>query len=141
MKESKMKIQVNARHLAMSKELKKYVKRRLKFALGSRFDQVQRVEVTLSDINGPKGGEDKRCQMLLKIKGQTDVVIEDIQSQVHTAIDRAANRASQTVTKRLDRLRHKAKRIKSAIQDFKQDKRDRYLEEDFDEYAFALGGH
>jgi len=140
MKESKMKIQVNARHLAMTKELKKYVKRRLKFALGSRFDQVQRVEVTLSDINGPKGGEDKRCQMLLKIKGQTDVVIEDIQSHVYAAVDRAANRASQTVTKRLDRLRHKAKRIKSAIQDYKQDRRDRYLEEDFDEYAFALGG-
>jgi putative sigma-54 modulation protein len=134
-----MKVEVNARHLTLTKSLKNYVKRRLKFALGSKSEQITRVEVTLSDINGPKGGEDKRCQMLLKIKGQNDVVIEDTQSQLYSAIDRAANRASQTASKRVDRIRHKAKRIKSAIQNFRQDRRDRYLEEDFEEYAFTLG--
>lgn len=139
-----MKIQVNTRHFALTKELKKYVKRRLKFALGSRFEQVRRVEVTLSDINGPKGGEDKRCQVLLKMKGQSDVVIDDVQSHMYPAIDRAANRASQAVTKRVSRLRHKAKRIKTAIQDFRQDRRDRrdrYLEEEFEQNSFALGGY
>ena len=135
-----MKIQINARHLALTQELKKYVKRRLKFALGSRFEQVKRVEVTLSDINGPKGGEDKRCQVLLKIQGQQDVVIDDVQSHLYAAIDRAANRASQTVSKRINRLRQKAKRFKKAIQEFKDDKREQYLQEDFEEYVYATGG-
>lgn len=136
-----MKIQVNARHLALSKELKRYVKHRLKFALGSRFDQVSRVKVTLSDINGPKGGEDKRCQMLLKIQGQGDVVIEDVQSQLYAAIDRAASRASQTVAKRVERLRNRAKRFRTTTRNLRRnlrrDKQDRYIEEGFEQYAFG----
>ena len=132
-----MKILVNTRHMTLTKKLKNYVKRRLTFALGSRFDQVKRVEVTLSDINGPKGGEDKRCQMLLKLDGQGDIVIEDTQLHVYDAIDRAANKASQTVNKRVDRIRHKAKRIKKAIQNYRQDRRDRYLEEDFEDYNYS----
>ena len=135
-----MKIQVNTRHFALTNELKKYVKRRLKFALGSRFEQVKRVEVTLSDINGPKGGEDKRCQVLLKMKGQSDVVIDDVQSHMYPAIDRAANRASLAVSKRISRIRNKAKRIKHAIQEFRQDKRDRYLAEDFELDHYLMGG-
>ncbi len=135
-----MKIQINTRHFALTNELKKYVKRRLKFALGSRFEQVKRVEVTLSDINGPKGGEDKRCQVLLKMKGQSDVVIDDVQSHMYPAIDRAANRASLAVSKRVSRIRNKAKRIKNAIQEFRQDKRDRYLAEDFEFDHYFIGG-
>lgn len=135
-----MKVQVNARHLGLTKELKMHVKRRLKFALGSRHEQVKRVEVMLSDVNGPKGGEDKRCQVLVKIEGQEDVVVEDTQSHLYSAIDRAASRASQTVSKRISRLRHKAKRFKKSMQDFKDDKREQYLQEDFDEYAYATGG-
>lgn len=134
-----MKIQVNARRLTLTKALNRYVKRRLKFALGSQFEHVTRVDVTLSDINGPKGGEDKRCQMLLKIKGQGDVVIEDTHSHLYAAIDRAAGRASQAATKRIARLRHKAKRIKTAVQDYQQNKRDRYLAEDFEEQGMGMG--
>lgn len=134
-----MKIQVNARRLRLTKALTQYVKRRLKFALGPQFDHVTRVDVTLSDINGPKGGEDKRCQVLLKIKGQSEVVIEDTHSHLYAAIDRAASRASQTATKRVERLRHKAKRIKTAVQDLQKSKRDRYLAEDFEEHGMSMG--
>lgn len=134
-----MKIQINARRFTLTKALNRYIKRRLKFALGSQVEHVTRVDVTLSDINGPKGGEDKRCQMLLKIKGQGDVVIEDTQSHLYTAIDRAANRASLTANKRITRLRNKAKRIKHAVQDYQQHKRDRYLAEDFEENGLNLG--
>ncbi|MFT6153226.1 MAG: ribosomal subunit interface protein [Bermanella sp.] len=140
--ESIMKVQVKARHFALTNELKQYVKRRLKFALGSRFDQVKRVEVMLSDINGPKGGEDKSCKILLKINGQTDVVVDDVQSHLYSAIDRAAGRASRTVSKRVTRLKHKAKRFKNAIKTIKAARatqRDRYLKEDFDEYEMAYG--
>ncbi len=135
-----MKVQVKARHFSLTKELKQYVKKRLKFALGTRYEQVKRVEVMLSDINGPKGGEDKRCQILLKIKGQTDVVVDDVQSHLYSAIDRAASRASRTVSKRVTRLRHKAKRFKDAVQTIRTSQRDRYLKEDYDEYTMAVGG-
>lgn len=135
-----MKVQVKARHFALTKELKQYVKRRLQFALGSQSEQVKRVEVMLSDINGPKGGEDKSCKILLKIKGQEDVVVDDVQSHLYSAIDRAAGRASRTVSKRVTRLRDKAKRFKSRVNEIRVSHRDRYLKEDYDEYALVTGG-
>jgi len=134
-----MKVLVKARHFSLTKELRQYVKRRLQFALGSRFEQVQRVEVMLSDINGPKGGEDKSCKILLKINGQTDVVVDDVQSHLYSAIDRAAGRASQVVSKRVTRLKNKAKRFKHAVKEIRISHRDRYLKEDYDEYAMSYG--
>jgi putative sigma-54 modulation protein len=116
------------------------IQKRLKFALDTRYQQVKRVEVMLSDINGPKGGEDKRCQILLKINGQTDVVVDDVQSYLYPAIDRAVSRASRSVAKRVTRLRHKAKRFKGAVQVIQTSQRDKYLKEDYDEYTMASGG-
>jgi putative sigma-54 modulation protein len=110
-----MKIKVQTRHLALTSELKEYVKRRILFALDSRFDKIKRVIVTLSDINGPKGGEDMRCQVLVKLDGQKDIVIDDKQAHLRSAIDKAADKASRTVTKRIERLQHKATRINSAL--------------------------
>ncbi|WP_191602990.1 HPF/RaiA family ribosome-associated protein [Marinomonas algicola] len=110
-----MKIKVQTRHLALTSELKEYVKRRILFALDSRFDKIKRVIVTLSDINGPKGGEDMRCQVLVKLDGQKDIVIDHKQAHLRSAIDKAADKASRTVTKRIERLQHKATRINSAL--------------------------
>jgi len=47
-----MRIKVQARRLALTKSLKAYVKRRLNFALDSRYDNIQGVTVTLTDVNG-----------------------------------------------------------------------------------------
>lgn len=110
-----MKILVKARNLVLSKDLKHYVKRRIRYALDSRRDSISRITVTLSDINGPRGGEDKRCQVLVKLSGQGDVVIDDKQDHVYAAIDNAASKASRTVTKRIERLQHRATRVKSAL--------------------------
>ncbi|MDF1763033.1 MAG: HPF/RaiA family ribosome-associated protein [Oleibacter sp.] len=134
-----MKIKVQARHIALPSELKAYVKRRLQFALGSRADSIKQVKVTLSDINGPKGGEDKRCQMLIKIDGKKDIVIDDKQEHIHSAIDIASDRASRAITRRIERLQNKAKRMKIA---FKKIRAKRSDNDAFhhDEYDFAEDG-
>ncbi|BCD99952.1 HPF/RaiA family ribosome-associated protein [Marinicellulosiphila megalodicopiae] len=133
-----MKIKIKARHLALTSELKNYVKRRILFALDSRRENIKRIEVTLSDINGPKGGEDKRCQVLVKLNGQQDVIINDKQVQIFSAIDKAADRASRSVSKRIERLQHKATRIKSVfrkVRPQKSEKPDIY-EEYENEYGY-----
>lgn len=133
-----MKIKVQARHLALTSELKAYVKRRIRFALESRFDSIKRVVVTLSDINGPRGGEDMRCQVLVKLDGQNDVVIDNKEAYLRAAIDKAADKASRTVSKRIERLQHKATRIRSALRRVKSSQRtpnDRY-EEYENEYGY-----
>lgn len=118
-----MRIKVHARRLALTRSLKAYVKRRLNFALNSRYDNIQHVTVTLTDVNGPKGGEDKHCQVLVKINGQKDVVITEQQADLYSAIDSAANRTSRTVTRRIERLQHKATRLKAVFHKMRPQKK------------------
>lgn len=102
-----MNIEVQTRHFMLTEDINDHVQRRLNFALSSRFQQIKRIIVRLSDINGPRGGNDKRCHIQISLPRQSDVVIEDVQSDLYVAVDRAANRASRTISRRLSRLRRR----------------------------------
>jgi ribosome-associated translation inhibitor RaiA len=135
-----MKIELHSKHLNVSEELQQYIHRRLEFALGDRFDIIKRINVNLSDINGPKGGEDKRCLLVIKLKRQTDLVIETIHTHLHAAIDESAERANRGVVKRIKRLKIRKSLIRKITSGFTKSKRDRYLEEDFLQNRMHLEG-
>ncbi|WP_455367128.1 HPF/RaiA family ribosome-associated protein [Kaarinaea lacus] len=105
-----MQIEIQARNFPLTHAIRGHVKRRLGFALSSRYDQIDRIQVRLSDINGPRGGKDKCCHIQVILPQLADVVIEDTESNLYVAIDRAADRASRTVARRLTRQRDKAMR-------------------------------
>jgi len=100
-----MKIDMQAQHFSLSKALRNHIKRRLGFALSAGNDQIQRVLVHLSDTNGPRGGADKRCKIQLVLPRIPDIVVEDTETNLYVAIDRAANRAGRTLRRRLRRQR------------------------------------
>ena len=104
-----MQIDIHARSFSLTQALRSHIERRLSFALSARYDQIRRILVRLSDVNGPRGGNDKRCQIQVSLPGQADVVIEDVQSNLYVAISRAADRASRTVTRRIGRKRNNQK--------------------------------
>ncbi len=117
-----MKIKIQARHIALTSDLKAYVKRRIKYALGSRYDNIKHIVVTLSDVNGPRGGEDKRCKVHIALNGKQEIVIDDKQTHFHSAIDLATERASLALTRRIERLRNKARRFKNTFKSNKREK-------------------
>lgn len=100
-----MQIDIQARNFSLTSALRGHIKRRLGFALSSRDDHIQRIVVRLSDINGPRGGDDKCCHIQVVLPHMPDVVIEDIENDLYIAIDRAADRAGRTVGRRLTRQR------------------------------------
>ena len=83
--------------------MRAYIERRISFALSSRYDQIQRIVVRQLDINGTRGGIDKRCQIQVKVPRLRDIVIEDTESDLYVAIDRVTDRVSRTVARRLAR--------------------------------------
>jgi len=98
-----MQINIQARSFSLTNALKNHIQRRLRFALTSSTGHIQRVIVRLSDINGPRGGSDKRCHIQVVLNGLPDVVIEDTESDLYLAISRAAGRASRNVARRFRR--------------------------------------
>lgn len=83
------------------------VERRLGFALARFGDRVGRVAVRLADVNGLRGGVDKRCRIVADIPGtgSNPVVVEENGEDVNAVIDRAAERIGRAVRRRLDMTR------------------------------------
>ena len=100
-----MQIVIQARGFDLSPGLREHVERRLRFALDWAHHHVRRVSVGLSDLNGPRGGEDKCCRVQVTMAGAADVVVQDIETDLYVAIDRAVDRAGRTLARRVARLR------------------------------------
>lgn len=104
-----MLINIQGHGLPVTNAVRKYVEKRIRFALARIGHRLRRVDVRLSDINGPRGGVDKRCLIEVRINRHPPLVVTDVQSDLHTCVDRASARARRTVIRRLalDHRRHR----------------------------------
>jgi len=71
------------------------VVRRVRFVMRRLAWLVPRATVQLSDVNGPRGGVDKRCQVALRTDGRGTVVITSTARDWRSALDGALSRASR----------------------------------------------
>jgi hypothetical protein len=72
---------------------------RVRFALRRLKALVPRAKVQFSDVNGPRGGIDKRCQVELKTDSAGTVVIASLARDWRTALDRSIARATRVLTR------------------------------------------
>lgn len=84
----------------LTEGLHDYVRKRLTYNLSHGAARIGRVIVRLSAINDPRD-VGKRCHLELHLKGLPEVVIEDTETDLYLAIDRAAERAGRTLARRL----------------------------------------
>ena len=89
-----MQVLFKSRH-PQATELRDLAERRVRFVLRRLGWLVPRAEVQMSDVNGPRGGADKRCQIELKTDGAGSVVIASVASDWRTALDNALARAAR----------------------------------------------
>jgi len=102
-----MQFDIQASDFSLTDAFRNYTVRRLRYALSAKGDQIQRVIVRLSNISGPRGVAYKRCHIQVVLEQLDDVTIEDIETDLYTAIDRGTERAGNTVERRLARERDK----------------------------------
>ncbi|MFK7766386.1 MAG: hypothetical protein AB8B55_04135 [Mariniblastus sp.] len=70
----------------------------------ARFDDiVKAVDISVQDVNGPRGGIDKECRVLVKLKKVNDFAITVRDGSLSKAISSAINRAARSVARQLDR--------------------------------------
>ncbi|RFP09271.1 HPF/RaiA family ribosome-associated protein [Duganella sp. BJB488] len=98
-----MQIAIQSSGLVLTRSLRAYVQRRLQTSLG--WVLIRRLTVWLSDINGPRGGRDKRCKIQVSLDNGKTVLIEDTEADLYAAIDRAAERADHAVARQIARRR------------------------------------
>ncbi|KQV85527.1 HPF/RaiA family ribosome-associated protein [Rhizobacter sp. Root1221] len=89
-----MQVLFNSRH-PQATELRDLTERRVRFVLRRVGWLVPRAEVQMSDVNGPRGGIDKRCQVELRTDGAGSVVVTSVAKDWRTALDNALARAAR----------------------------------------------
>ncbi len=99
-----MQVEVRSRGIEGGRELTEYVNRRLGFALGRFGDAVKRVRVVIEDVNGPRGGLDKRCVVTASGDGFEHRVVEVHDVEVHGAVNRAVSAMGRALSRALRRL-------------------------------------
>ncbi len=82
-----------------------HVERRLRFALSGFSGRIRRVDVFLADENGPRGGIDKTCRIVVRLRDGGDVVAEVSDVDWVIAVDRATTRIGHTTGRELSRQR------------------------------------
>lgn len=65
--------------------------------------QVSGVAFYLQDVNGPKGGVDKECRLIVKLRQLPSIIIRDSDSCFSTLVERVTSRASHAVSKTVER--------------------------------------
>lgn len=102
-----MQIDVRAQGFVITAAIEAHLRRQLGFALDHLHNRIRRVVVRLSDINGRKGGIDKRCQLQVQLTDSSDVVIADVQPDLYDAVSHAVDRAAGAIGRRLGRSRQR----------------------------------
>lgn len=109
-----MEIQLKGLHMQLGTRLIDYCNEHLVEPLGRLYDREgARLEIELSDVNGPKGGQDKRCRLSLYMPYARSITVTQQAPDIYEAFDLCTARFLRTVRRykgwKLDRPRRPLK--------------------------------
>jgi hypothetical protein len=85
--------------------LKDVAEARVRFAMRRLTWLVPRATVQIADVNGPRGGVDKRCRIQLSTDAHGTVVVTSMARDWRAALDSALARAARTLLRLSQRSR------------------------------------
>lgn len=105
-----MKIKIRTKGIEPDETLLAYVNRRAGFAFSRFADDITEADVLLQDVNGPRGGIDKQCKLVLHVRRHHEPIVvdtthQDVLASVDICFDRASRTVSRTLDLRTDRMR------------------------------------
>jgi hypothetical protein len=80
---------------AAGEQMRELAVRRVQFVMRRLAWLTPRARVQLADVNGPRGGVDKRCQVQLETDGGATVVVTSMARDWREALDSALIRANR----------------------------------------------
>lgn len=100
-----MKLKIKTRGVIVNREVLDEVERLLRSGLSRFVHAVRKVELTLVDINGPRGGIDKVARLHLTGTEFLPIHVEHADREVGRAVTFVIDRAIRTLVRSLERTR------------------------------------
>ena len=91
--------------VSLTTSLRQHAARRLDSAFNRIAARVERITLRIGDLNGPRGGRDKFCRVLVKLTGMDAVYVEDKCDDLYAAISHAVERASWASVRRIRHIK------------------------------------
>ncbi len=105
-----MRIEIRTLNQGLAAHQREFIERRLLYALGRFGSRIRRVLVRVEDLNGPRGGLDKRCHVEAHLAGPGLLVVDVRDVELEPAVSRAAERMARRVRDELTTRRDARKR-------------------------------
>lgn len=98
-----MRIYVQTQGFELTPAIDEHVRKQLTQNFRAMENQIIAVDVFLGDINGPRGGEDKKALLSVQLVSRLAVRFEAVHADLYAAVSVAARRAKHTVKRTLRR--------------------------------------
>ena len=99
-----------------SEELSKHIRLQISKTLGRFRDYVKSLSIRIFDLNGPKGGADKKCLVCVTKTGSKQLVFEATSANSQIAVDQAIHGIIDVIQKEISRQRNKQRKNGSIFQ-------------------------
>ena len=100
-----MQLTINAQDSLAIKPLRGVIKEKVVSVLARMEKHVSRISVYMADQNGPRGGVDKVCRILVKLRRGGEIPVEDRGARWYYALSGAADRLRSSIRRRLAKWR------------------------------------
>lgn len=105
-----MKLRVKSKGFRVTHALHDRVKSKLHRIFSRYGDRIRATEVTLEDVNGPKGGEDMRCLVTVKLNKSKSIVVKEQAADLYDAINKCAHRLTLAMERHISRTQQVTRR-------------------------------
>ena len=104
-----MNIQLQVQGFVLTDAINAHVHRQIALNLVNFDSHILWVDVFLSDINGPKGGPDKRALICIRLDSRRVITIERIHEDLYNAVSSVSRQAKRAVRRTLNKNRRMEK--------------------------------
>ena len=96
-----MQIVIQNRGFKVSEPVRRQVERQIRFNLTRYESEVRRLEILLTEDPIVSAGDSHSVRIRVRLNTPPDVIVEDVERDFHTAVDRAIGRAARAVKHRV----------------------------------------
>ncbi|SMF14409.1 Sigma 54 modulation protein / S30EA ribosomal protein [Alteromonadaceae bacterium Bs31] len=98
-----MLLKIHTKGIHSSDSLHDIVNSKIRLILGRFSEKIQRVDAFLVDVNGPKGGDDKRCRLVIKLEKNLPFTVQDTSENILEALCAASHRGKRKIKRLVHR--------------------------------------
>lgn len=102
---AKTPVSVRGHNVQIEEHHREYMRDRLGHKLAKYAPSIERIEVRLEDLNGPKGGIDHACRIQVTLSGLGLIVVEERHAEAIPSFDLAADTMETALRHRFGKIR------------------------------------